>query len=185
MQVPPDSKPAPSEPDEAQPQQQDTNLICPNCNSAVRVGELLCGTCGFLLSAGGRTQRLDIEAEIAHHREIPTGEVIVANQRPIIFEIEGTQLILPNAEIITVGRSSGIPSEAAPDVDLSAYDAEEHGVSRLHIRIRRKGILLYVADLGSTNGTHLNGRRLIPHGERLLRDSDELSLSRMRIRVRF
>lgn len=184
MQVPPDSKPAPSEPDEAQ-QHQGTNLICPNCGAVARVGELACGVCGYLLGAGGRTQRLDIEAEIAHHREIPTGEVIVANQRPIIFEMEGAKLVLPNAEIITVGRISGIPGEAAPDVDLSAYDAEEHGVSRLHIRIRRKGILLYVADLGSTNGTHLNGRRLIPQGERLLRDSDELSLSRLRIRVRF
>lgn len=184
MQVPPDSKPAASDSDEAK-QNQGTNLICPNCGAAVRVGELACGTCGYLMGAGGRTQRLDIEAEIAHHREIPTGEVIVANQRPIVFEIEGTQLILPNAEIITIGRVSGIPGEPAPDVDLSSFDAEEHGVSRLHIRIRRKGILLYVADLGSTNGTHLNGRRLIPHGERLLRDSDELSLSRLRIRVRF
>lgn len=184
MQVPPDSKPAPSEPDETQ-QRQGTNLICPNCGTAARVGELTCGACGYLLGTGGRTQRLDIEAEIAHHREVPTGEVIVANQRPIIFEIESAQLVLPNAEIITVGRNSGIPGESAPDVDLSDYDAEEHGVSRLHIRIRRKGILLYVADLGSTNGTHLNGRRLIPHGERLLRDSDELSLSRLRIRVRF
>ena len=184
MQVPPDSMPAPSDSDEPE-QHQGTNLICPNCGAAVRVGELACSNCGYLMGTGGRTQRLDIEAEIAHHREIPTGEVIVANQRPIVFEIAGEQLTLPSAEIITVGRISGVPGEAAPDVDLSAFDAEEHGVSRLHVRIRRKGILLYVSDLGSTNGTHLNGRRLIPHGERLLRDSDELSLSRLRIRVRF
>ena len=83
---------------------------------------------------------------------------------------------------LTGGSMTPVEGET---VDLSAFGAEGMGVSRLHIRIRRKGILLYVADLDSTNGTHLNGRKLIPDGDRVLRDGDELYLGRLCIRVRF
>ncbi len=92
---------------------------------------------------------------------------------------------VPVAEVITIGRTSDIPDDSRPDVDLSAFGAGDKGVSRKHIKIKRKNILVYVADLGSTNGTLLNGRRLIPNAERLLRNGDELQLGRLKIKVKF
>jgi pSer/pThr/pTyr-binding forkhead associated (FHA) protein len=83
-----------------------------------------------------------------------------------------------------VGRT-GPNSDCRPDVDLSAYDAQRKGVSRHHITIRRKEQLMYVSDAGSSNGTWLNGHRLIPHAERVLRNGDELQLSHLRIKVHF
>jgi pSer/pThr/pTyr-binding forkhead associated (FHA) protein len=109
----------------------------------------------------------------------------MAEQKPIIFEIDGQTVTLPVADVITVGRAHAPTDPNQPHVDLSAFGAEDRGVSRVHLRIRRKGILVYVSDLHSTNGTHLNGRKLIPDGERLLRDGDELYLSRMLIKVHF
>lgn len=45
-----------------------------------------------------------------------------------------------------------------PDfVSLLQFDAEALGVSRRHVMIRPSATNLYVSDLGSTNGTHLNG----------------------------
>jgi hypothetical protein len=174
----------PQLPDEQQ-DSHDTTLMCPNCGTPVRFGELSCPQCEHVFAAAGRTQRLPIENGISHHREWPTGEVAVPDQHPIVLEIGNQRLNLPGGEFVTIGRASTVPGETSPDVDLSAFGAEDMGVSRLHIRLRRKGILLYVADLGSTNGTHLNGRRLIPQGERLLRDGDELHLGRLRVKVRF
>lgn len=54
-----------------------------------------------------------------------------------------------DAEVITIGRD--------PSVDLVINDPE---VSRQHARLTRRGDHFLVQDLGSTNGTFLDGRRL-------------------------
>jgi pSer/pThr/pTyr-binding forkhead associated (FHA) protein len=111
--------------------------------------------------------------------------VIVTDQEPIILEIGDVQIPVPLAEVITVGRVSEIPDDVHPDVDLSGYGGGDLGVSRKHIKIKRKNILVYVTDLGSTNGTLLNGRKLIPNADRLLRNGDELQLGRLKLKVKF
>ena len=70
-------------------------------------------------------------------------------------------------------------------VDLSSYDALLQGVSRQHVEITRQGTLLYVEDLGSTNGTLLNGKPLTPSQPRILRDGDRLHLGFLPIHVQF
>lgn len=162
-----------------------TTLRCLNCGTTYRLGELACQKCGFVFSNAGRTTRIGGAEDVALARAYPKGEVTMAEQKPIIFEINGHPVTLPVADIVTVGRANGPTDPDQPHVDLSAFEAEDRGVSRVHLRVRRKGILVYVSDLHSTNGTHLNGRKLIPDGERLLRDGDELYLSRMLIKVRF
>ena len=160
-------------------------LVCPICGLVNRPGELACSRCGTILAAGGTTRKLNTADEPQKPANWPTGEVIVTDQEPITLEIGDEQVTVPVAEIITIGRISDIPDDTHPDVDLGPYGAGEKGVSRKHIKIKRKNILVYVADLGSTNGTLLNGRRLIPNAERLLRNGDELQLGHLKIRVKF
>ena len=54
-------------------------------------------------------------------------------------------------------------------------------VSRRHAVLRRRGDELVVEDLGSSNGTLVNGERL--SGPRTLRDQDKLQLGAVEIRV--
>jgi len=54
-------------------------------------------------------------------------------------------------------------------------------VSRRHAVLRRRGTELVVEDLGSSNGTMVNGQRLT--GARALRDQDKLQLGAVEIRV--
>ncbi len=164
---------------------QTTLLRCPSCSRPVRVGELICPHCNADLSQRGEHGTRHMGDELLLQRTWMSGEVTVAERKPIVLEIEGEQLTLPLADVVTLGRRYEGAAEGQPHVDLSRFGAEEHGVSRLHVRLRRKGILVYVADMGSLNGTYLNGRRLIPNGERLLRNNDELYLSRLRVRVHF
>jgi hypothetical protein len=185
-----ESEPAQETPDLFAPDSfaQDTmseGLKCPVCGFPYRVGELTCSNCHYIFVAGGKTQHIEAGPDLIAPKDWPTGEVILPDRKPIIFEIEGKEFVLPGKDELTVGRNTGNPTDAAPDVDLTPYGAADSGVSRLHVRIRRKGVLLYVVDLGSTNGTWLNGRKLIPDGERLLRHGDQLRLSRLKIRVRF
>lgn len=64
-----------------------------------------------------------------------------------------------------------------PDCDIPVSDPN---VSRKHAEIRRHGNEYLVADLGSTNGTRVNGAWV--SGERRLRDGDEISVGATTIR---
>jgi pSer/pThr/pTyr-binding forkhead associated (FHA) protein len=39
-------------------------------------------------------------------------------------------------------------------------------------------------DMGSTNGTYVNGRRLVPNQTYILRDGDEIRFSRLTAHIR-
>ncbi len=54
-------------------------------------------------------------------------------------------------------------------------------VSRRHARIRREGDAWQLDDLGSSNGTYVNGRRI--HGSTRLRHGDEVEIGASRFRV--
>ena len=49
-------------------------------------------------------------------------------------------------------------------------------VSRRHFQVRQETDVYYISDLGSTNGTYLNGERLEPGKEHILRDEDIVTL---------
>jgi hypothetical protein len=83
---------------------------------------------------------------------------------------------------LVIGRAVSDGSDDV-DIDLTLYGAQRQGVSRRHVMIIREGNLLKVADLGSTNGTYLNGVRLQPHQPRLLRTGDRLSLGELVLKV--
>jgi hypothetical protein len=124
-------------------------------------------------------------AEVAHFKFGPVGEADLDEQQPITFEVGGKHLTLPVSETLTVGRTVKRPFTKQPDVNLGSFESQHKSVSRLHIQLRRQGTLVYVADLGSRNGTWLNGHRLLKNGERLLRNGDELQLGNLKIRVKY
>ncbi len=88
-------------------------------------------------------------------------------------------------ELIIGRQVSG--SVMTPDVDLAGFGADEMGVSRLHLALRyeRSHEAVHVYDLGSANGSYINGQRLHPQEVRFLRDGDQLRLGRLVINVRF
>ena len=56
-------------------------------------------------------------------------------------------------------------------------------VSTVHARIFAKGDTYMLEDLGSTNGTYVNGRRINPHVEESLNHGDILALGKLKIQV--
>lgn len=85
-----------------------------------------------------------------------------------------------------LGRRS-TPDQTPPHrlIDLCDLDAEKRGVSRQHCQLERQGTLLFIIDLNSTNGTHLNGERLAAHTPYRLADGDRLILSTLHLTVSF
>jgi len=84
---------------------------------------------------------------------------------------------------LTLGRAIGPITESL--FDLNEFNAHLHGVSRRHCRLSRKHNRLVVTDLGSTNGTYLNGTLLAPYQEVALADGDQLILGTLHITVFF
>ena len=75
------------------------------------------------------------------------------------------QIYRPERPIVTVGR--------AQDSDIVL---QEQGVSRYHARLEREPQGWTITDLGSTNGTFVNGRRLAPQEGHTLRTGERITM---------
>ncbi len=82
----------------------------------------------------------------------------------------------------TIGRSTE-GQMVVPDIDLSSYDAYEAGVSRLHASLTISKQKLSAKDLGSANGTRLNGQKIDPHAEHSIQHGDILTLGKLKIQI--
>jgi predicted component of type VI protein secretion system len=104
----------------------------------------------------------------------------------IAFYIVGQEkpVLVPNdVKKIIFGRSS--PGESIPTVDLNPYDAHLFGVSRQHAIVYRSDNGCFVQDLGSTNGTWLNEKRLIAQKLYALQSGDMIRLGQLGFRAYF
>ena len=70
-----------------------------------------------------------------------------------------------------------------PDFDMTFYDEGDY-VSRRHARITKGRAGYFVTDLGSSNGTTVNGQRLVPNHARLLRNGDRFKVGLVVIQFR-
>lgn len=85
-------------------------------------------------------------------------------------------------KIVHLGRLDPA-SNIFPDVDLTRDGVQAQSVSRRHAEIFRQGLEVVVEDLGSVNGTFVNGKRLDPYLPEPLRDGDILQLGKLLIKV--
>lgn len=75
--------------------------------------------------------------------------------------------------------------QVQPQIDLTHYLSDRHGVSRRHAMIRLRGNRLELQDLNSTNGTSINGVRFSPKESHQLRHQDVILLGQVPIYVTF
>jgi type VI secretion system FHA domain protein len=70
----------------------------------------------------------------------------------------------------------------ATENDIALPDSEKR-VSSKHARLDRQGTTLQITDLGSTNGTFVNGRKLEPNSGVDLKDGDRISIGLYSLQV--
>lgn len=70
-------------------------------------------------------------------------------------------------------------------VDLSPFGAQDKGVSRIHAQLHMEDNRLYITDMDSTNGTFLDGVRLLPHQPQILRQGSQVLLGRLAMQIMY
>jgi hypothetical protein len=163
-------------------------IICTNCQYKNVSGAVFCAECGAQLDGVETlvTQAITDE-QIAEELKKRSGRPEPASAPSnswISLHLMDSGKILPLASRneFTLGRlSEGQP--IMPDIDLTPYQAYASGVSRLHAVVKREDNRVAVMDLGSSNGTYVNGRRLNPHTEESLSHGDIVALGKLKIQI--
>ena len=93
----------------------------------------------------------------------------------LVPEVGDHRIALPREDQIALGRFDSA-TNVTPDVDLTFDDRENNVISRRHARIIVHGDGHEIEDLGSTNGTRVNGIRLQIGQQVPLRPGDRVAL---------
>jgi hypothetical protein len=117
-----------------------------------------------------------VHVELLPDESLGAGEFLVASQ---MLEAPGGaavgSLLLTDGRRVPVGEDP-VTLGRMPDCDIVLGDPN---VSRRHAEVRRRGNDFIVIDLGSTNGTKVNGAGV---RERRLNDGDQITLGGTHIR---
>jgi eukaryotic-like serine/threonine-protein kinase len=131
-------------------------MRCSQCGRVNEPDALFCGTCGRRLQQTAKLRLLGGEGELAEWELKAEGEIMLGRIDP----------------------QQGI----YPQIDLTMHDPTS-SVSRRHARIYQRNGQFFLADLGSSNGTFLNGSNRLPKGEQhALTNGAELKLGEVRLR---
>jgi FHA domain/zinc-ribbon domain len=170
--------------------------VCPNCGNRNRPGVAFCENCGTSLigdspinTRGMGTKGLEgVLADLPSANVARTSATDVFGHGTILkIEIAGVEPLLLKPKPETVFGRRDPATGAMPDVDLTPFAGYRMGVSRRHAIIRQTEAenRLDLVDLGSSNGTFLNGVRVAQDHPQRLRDGDEIRLGQMVLRIYF
>jgi len=130
------------------------------------------------------TQQQDIATQ--RQTEAQEGQIISGENVMLRVEVQGggTPLLLPLTGETVIGRRD--PStHTSPELDLTPYGAYQMGISRRHAIIRMEDDKPMLTDLGSRNGTYINGKKLKAHQTIPLKDGDEVRLGKIVLHITF
>jgi pSer/pThr/pTyr-binding forkhead associated (FHA) protein len=143
-------------------------MKCKECQMENIEGALFCEECGAKMTD-----------------QLEGGEVFdkTAAAQLVLETPDGNTLEVPEKDEIVIGREDPI-SEVFPDVDLTDLDGMENGVSRKHAVIHRAGADYTVEDMGSTNGTYINKKKIQPHSPQAIKPGDELRFGKLSLKLK-
>ena len=113
--------------------------------------------------------------------EIETGFIMPKLIKILVLE-NGGCLSCDMKEVVFIGRQN---DQQRIDLDVDVHEGYALGVSRIHAAFVAKDGYLYVRDLSSANGTHLNRKLLIPGKLYPVNHLDILKVGRMHLKIFF
>jgi len=165
--------------------------ICSNCQSKQFEGTIFCSECGASLLPNRRQ-----ETTMSLGQQPPTADLddpaTIFNAAPesqsggpsvtLVIMNSGRRITLDLGEDLLIGRKDNARG-IFPDVDLGLDGGYDAGVSRRHAILSHQGGAYRIEDLGSANGTFVNGQQLAPQTAAALANGDELKCGTLLMRV--
>ncbi len=145
-------------------------------------GVAFCEDCGAALSdapPSGAATSPPVHYEAAP--PVTTAPMSVQSNRPRLVHTSGREFPLEK-DTILLGRRSPVDG-IFPEVDLTDYDTDSY-ISRRHGRITRNDAGYVYEDLGSSNGSWVNGNKLQAHIQQPLGEGNSLRLGKTEMVVR-
>src|SRR5436305_10614505 len=164
-------------------------ITCSTCRHREMEGELFCSECGARLPAAPvsltSTAAFVVTSRIRDATPVHSPRANDLRAGQIGLQIDGTPqpLVLEGRPEYILGREGH--EQVVPDLNLNPYGARDKGVSRVHAALRRDGSQVLLIDLGSTNGTRLNGKLLAAHQPVRVASGDEISLGKLVLMISF
>jgi len=166
--------------------------ICNNCQSKQFDGTIFCSECGASLAPTSRRETTMSLGQRGPTDNLASEPISVPDPAPapggptITLQImnSGRRISLDIGDDLLIGRKDNARG-IFPDVDLGLDGGYDAGVSRRHAILAHKANAYTVEDLGSSNGTFVNGRRLAPQTPTTIEHGDELKCGTLLIRVEF
>jgi hypothetical protein len=169
-------------------------ILCPNCHHQEFSGALFCSECGarLVVTEAPTTQHIErnqtglLTTQGQGRASVPPVPVVNAGSVDAAVSLHliesGMILHLAGQNEFTMGRvAEGQP--ILPDVDLSPYEAYAQGVSRLHAALKLNNQRVFITDLGSSNGTRVNGQKIMSNVDYPLNHGDVIALGKFKIQV--
>ena len=163
--------------------------FCPVCKLDNDVNATICRHCNTPLiqynTEGVTTRRVEDPFDLTDDiREQVVKTYIPPFKCLSLFLLSmGEPIALRTEEEFVLGRAVEVTSE--PVVDLTKFDGFAMGVSRRHAMIRVEGEKYMLTDLNSSNGTWLNGQRLVPAKSYELPTGAVIQLGRIKLVVSY
>jgi hypothetical protein len=168
--------------------------FCLHCGRLNRAGEVVCYACGNTIDPYSHdpqhTQVLQLTTGLFYSDEFFGDDFVLlltlrgdrGGTDDAVFELRPQEF----QREIHIGRLA-YGSETIPDIDLSEYDAESRGVSRIHLNLFHDpgDSVIRIVDRASANGTFVNGQRLHRNEVRVLRNGDDIRLGRLVLSAKF
>lgn len=166
-------------------------IKCHLCQTTHVTNTIFCDECGtYLLGEENReTDPLDVGAIgwVGGPAQPCLGSILPQNGRPLLLYLKiGTnkrEVEIPLDKFIGLGRIDPT-ANIFPEIDLSHDGDIAKSVSRRHVGIYWQHGTIFIEDMGSINGTFVNGNRLAPYLPEQLSDGDVLQLGRLLIEVK-
>ncbi len=170
--------------------------VCPECGTPCeRPGQVFCEVCGYNFRtrasgipplAGPGAPVPEPVATAAADPPVPTsGQGLSIARWDVVVEVD--DCLYGNAnpdaprdrpiQTFTLFTNESLIGRAGTEVRVQVPVADDHGVSRRHaLLVRQPDGGLILRDLGSTNGTQLNGIDVLPGADVPVKDGDRIGI---------
>lgn len=164
--------------------------ICPECGFKNRAGMMFCDDCACSIihikenDPNALLETVETNSIVDDYTTAATAKLEPVHrprhQTAIVFYVRGATkpFIIPPGKKVLLGRSA--PENLQnPDIDLTPFHGIECGVSRSHAIIDNTNGIPTIMDVGSSNGVHINGTRLMRGASQKITTGDHIYLGRL------